>query len=214
MRKFKLLPLLTLAIVFIISSCTKEGPEGPVGATGAQGPGGTAGPAGPTGPQGATGTTNVTYSAWFSFASADWKDSTTPYFGDISRAIKSAPAVTQTVIDQGIVLAYVNLNPGVYPLPLNITNPFFSGETLQFGFVAAPSKLIFYLADLIFPDATGITFSAPIRYVVIPGSIAGGRGVNSITTTYEGYTANELKTMSYDQVAKIFNLPADGTNIR
>jgi len=118
MRNFKLLSLLTLAITFLAVSCTKEGPEGPVGATGPQGPAGAngtngtpgatgpTGPAGPTGPQGPTGpagTANVIYSSWFSEATFNpsWADTTLFGLGIISRGIKAAPGITQTILDQG-----------------------------------------------------------------------------------------------------------------
>ena len=121
MRKFRLLSLLFLAISFIAVSCTKEGPEGPAGATGAQGPagiGGTTGatgpagatgpqgPVGPTGPQGPAGTANVIYSSWFTFATADWVDSAIVNVGSAKRAIRTAPGITSTVMNQGVILSY------------------------------------------------------------------------------------------------------------
>src|SRR5450432_1953648 len=114
MRKLRLLSLLFLAISFIVVSCTKEGPEGTVGATGPQGPAGgsgatgatgpagPAGPAGSTGPTGATGTANVIYYTWAPITS--WADTTIPFVSSavVGRAIRTAPGITQAVIDQGI----------------------------------------------------------------------------------------------------------------
>jgi hypothetical protein len=212
MRKLTLLSCLSLVIAVMITSCTKEGPEGPVGASGSQGATGNAGPAGPAGPQGPQGTTTVVYSPWFAFAAADWVDSTSGAFGGISRAIRNAPAITQTILDQGVVLAYVNL-AGIQQLPVNLPSPFPDNFIVQLGTFISLSKLIFYFADPITADASGINFTGQLRYVVIPGSIAGGRGINSVTT-YEGYTEKELRAMSYEQVQQLFHIPAEGTNIR
>lgn len=186
MRKFRLLFILALA-VFTSVSCTKEGPEGPPGA----------------------GTT--TYSEWFSFAETDWADSLgVSVFGNISRANKAAPALTQEILDQGVILTYTDID-GVHLLPLNITHPLIENETLQLGAIASLSKLTFYLASLIIPDATGFAYTGPLRYVVIPGSIEAGRNT---TPVYGGFTEAQLKAMPYEQILSTFNIPANGTNIR
>lgn len=213
MRKLRLLSLYLFAISLIVAGCTKEGPEGPVGAIGAQGPPGSVGPAGPIGPAGPAGS-SVIYSAWFSLPLAQWADSTTPWLGDISRAIKAAPGVTQSVIDQGVVLVYINTAAAaapssVYPLPFNVPNPVFAGETLQVGYILAPSKIIFYLADLIFPDMTGFGLTTPFRYVIIPGTLAGGRMAGGPAI---GHNVDELKKMSYRDVQRLFSIPDNGSN--
>jgi hypothetical protein len=206
MRKLRLLAITSLSALLFVVGCTKEGPEGPAGIAGPQGAPGAPGTPGPPG-AGA-----VTYSPWFSFADADWADSTIGLFGDVSRAIRTAPGVTQAILDQGIILSYTNLD-GVHPLPLNVPNPFYPGETLQLGFVGSVGKITYFFADLVFPDATGVTYDGPIRYVLVPGTIAGGRGIDGFQT-YQGYTENELRQMTYEQVKLAFNIPDDGTNIR
>jgi hypothetical protein len=215
MRKLRLLSLYLLVIILIGASCTKEGPEGPVGATGLQGPPGNVGPIGPAGPAGPAGSSAI-YSAWFILPLTTWADSSTDWLGDISRSIKSAPSVTQTILDQGVVLAYINTatapaSNSIYPLPFNVPNPVFAGETLQVGYIMAPSKVIFYLADLIFPDMTGFGLTTPFRYVVIPGTVSGGRLASGPA---KGRTVTELKKMSYEQVKRMFNIPENGTNIQ
>jgi hypothetical protein len=214
MRKFRFLTLFLLSLLFIAVSCTKEGPEGPVGATGAQGPAGSTGPAGP---QGATGTTNVTYSAWYVTTAADWTSIGTPPYWEDYRFTRTAPAVTQAIIDNGLVLAYMKN----WPFD-NLTSVGRSPDVVQLPFLAdiffmdyydyiiqAPGSIRFlYKSQNAWTQATmtGNTY----RYIVIPGSIAGGRG----TTTYAGYSAEELKAMKYEQVAQLFKIPANGSNIR
>ncbi|HWR33084.1 MAG TPA: hypothetical protein VN451_06145, partial [Chitinophagaceae bacterium] len=140
MRKFRLLSLLALAITFIAVSCTKEGPEGPAGATGTQGPTGATGatgatgptgpqgPAGPTGPQGPPGSANVIYSSW-AFEPGNWGSDTTMLSlngGIAKRFIVAAPSLSQTILDQGVILAYMkggvtSANP--VGLPVNFSQP-------------------------------------------------------------------------------------------
>ena len=47
------------------------------------------------------------------------------------------------------------------------------------------------------------------RYVIIPGSVAGGRMVSGPAS---GHTVNELRAMSYQQIAQLFSIPPNGTN--
>lgn len=217
MRKLRLLSLLSLAITFIAISCTKEGPEGPVGASGAQGAAGVQGPAGPAGPQGPQGATNVTYSAWF-LTGAGWTATGVGPYGAQFLFDRPSTVITQVIMDQGLVLGYIKGEPNtpslssqVFQLPYLVGNGF--GFLDQYELVLnAPGNIRFlYKSD--FAWTAGSLASISFRYVVIPGSVSGGRGINSVTT-YEGYSADELKTMSYAQVASLFNIPAEGTNIR
>lgn len=223
MRKFSSLSLLFLAITFIAVSCTKEGPEGPAGATGPQGPAGIAGatgstgatgatgpqgPVGPVGPQGPAGTANVIYSSWFNFATADWADSVMTNLGTAKRAYRTAPAITQAVVDNGVVLSYLSLTttPGVGPYLLPFTIPA-SPAALIVGNIPTVGRMVFYN---VFSNATtGVALNTAysFRYVVIPGGVAGGR---SATVGNTGFTADQLKAMPYEDVARIFNLPANG----
>jgi hypothetical protein len=217
MRKFKLPSLLFITILFISVSCTKEGPEGPAGAAGAQGPAGNAGPAGPTGPQGPQGTTNVTYSPWF-LTGAGWSTTGTGVYGAVALFDRASTIITQTVMDQGLVLGFIKGEPNtpsigtqVFQLPYLIGNGF--GFLDQYELILnAPGNVRFlYKSDAPWTPAQLATIS--FRYVVIPGSVTGGRGVNS-SITYEGHTAEELKALSYNQVAALFNIPTEGSNIR
>jgi hypothetical protein len=216
MRKLRLLSLLSLTIL-IVASCTKEGPEGPVGATGATGlPGST----GATGPAGATGQTNVTYSAWFTTTAANWVDTyQAPYWALFSYP-KAAPGVTQAIMDNGIVLSYMKN----WTLLDDNFNPAKSATIVQLPYIADPDLLDFY--DFVLESVGTIRYmyksnfqtwsntelaGTSFRYVLIPGSIAGGKGTEP---RYNGFTATELKAMPYAKVAQMFNLPADGTNIQ
>ena len=229
MRKFKLLSLLSFAIVFIAFSCTKEGPEGPAGAIGAQGPVGSNGPVGPagplgptgpagttgaTGPQGPIGTANVIFSAWANEGS--WADSTMASVALPSalatRTIITAPSLSAAILDQGVILAYTrntlsNSLPIALPWLINI-----GGAVSEIGIRPALQKIIVYRYLL---NSPGTQSSGPLgagtqfRYVLIPGGIAGGRGTNSekiATINGQTYTESQLKGMSYAQVCSLLRI--------
>ena len=220
MRKFRLLSLLLLAFAFIAVNCTKEGPEGPAGATGPQGPvglggpagpagpAGPSGPAGPTGPTGPAGTANVIYSAWASFQEANWVLEN--YFGQtVRRHPITAPGVTAAMIDQGVVLVYFrgqNANqPTLLPLQFfNFIQPKWQliNNTLTVG---AIQVRFMNMNDNLDPGIFGAPTNAgnQYRYILIPGSVLGGRQAGVGGTNY---TADEVKAMPYDQICRLFNI--------
>ncbi len=214
MRKFRLLSLLLLAFAFIAVNCTKEGPEGPAGATGPQGPvglGGPAGPAGPagpngpagpTGPTGPAGTANVIYSPWV--ALGGWADTTFTSIsglGVCSRSIRTAPGVTAAIMDQGVVLCYIQTTPVVSPLPIGVVG----GHILNF--LLTSGKIFFYFNNPATGTSSGIQTSVSARYIIIPGGVAGGRTTEK-TAKINGqvYTESQLKGMSYAQVCSLLRI--------
>ena len=214
MRKLRLLSLSLLAILFITVNCTKEGPEGPVGATGPQGPPGSngvgaPGPAGANGAAGPPGTANVIYSAWFSFAATDWADTTMTNLGTSRRANKATASITQAIVDNGTVLAYFATGlPAVSSYPL----PFITSTTpaLNIAYLFAPGRIIYY-AHVVQTGggAVNVPTTYGFRYIIIPGGVAGGRMMNGPAT---GYTVEQLKAMTYEEVLNKFSIPRDGSN--
>ena len=192
-----LVPLLILTLGVLQFNCSKEGPAGPQGNPGPQGPAGAAGAAGPTGP---AGSANVIYSAWFLTGAANWDttvvDAAT--YGAFAILDKAATGVTQDIIDNGIVLAYMKGDPStglpddVFPLRYTIGPGF--GFTDHWDFVLnAPGNIRFlYKSD--FPwtatELGGISF----RYVIVPGGVAGGR-------------LREPSKMTYGEVYAAYGIP-------
>lgn len=225
MRKLPFLSLLLLAITFIVINCTKEGPEGPVGAQGPQGPAGatgasgsagtagTPGTPGATGPQGPAGTANVIYSAWFT---------PSPYilntvFGtDHWSYVKTAPGITQAILDNGAILVYGKLNgynTTVWPVNqvslLPIIVSYQQSSVFQFdtwSSLATVGNLKIDFVNSVNFYTGGISNTHQFRYVIIPGGVAGGRMANR-QSTYFGYTETQLKAMSYFEVCKALNIP-------
>jgi hypothetical protein len=219
MRKFRLLSFSLLAIILITLSCTKEGPEGPVGAQGPQGPPGNTGATGNAGINGTNGTNgtnaNVVYSAWI-LTGTGWTATGAITYGAQFLFDKATTSITQAIMDQGLVLGYIKGEPNtpsigsqVFQLPYLVGNGF--GFLDQYELVLnTPGNIRFlYKSDFAWSAAQ----LAPIsfRYIIIPGIVAGGRLMNGAPASY---TADQLKKMTYEEVATMFNIPDNGTNIR
>jgi hypothetical protein len=203
MRKLRLLSTLLFALSFVLVNCTKEGPEGPVGAIG------------PQGPSGNTGTANVIYSSWTN-EPANWGADTNMTsiaipVGNAKRFNVAAPSLSQSVLDQGTILAYYR-NVPTGNNPVSLAANFNAGGTLfEINFRAALNRIVYFYWVPANPGVavgpTSITGGATqFRYIIIPGSIAGGRGVNpGIGGT--GYTEAEIKAMPYEKVCELLQIP-------
>ena len=228
MRKFRLLSLLLLAFSFILINCTKEGPEGPAGATGAQGPAGgngpagaagaigltgPAGPAGPAGSQGPVGTANVIYSAWTNFVTGTWSGAVTEFGKTVRNYPAVAPGITQSMLDQGVVLSYIKFfNPAntPYPLPAVLNGVNTAGVSSSVFIELALGILRIKHMNITDNLDPGILSNASqYRYVLIPGGVAGGRGGSTekmADIKGQLYTESQLKAMSYSQICSLLNI--------
>jgi hypothetical protein len=207
MKRYRFLSLLLVSVSLLTISCEKEGPAGPAGPAGSAG---ATGPAGSTGPAGPAGTANVIYSAWTPFVAGDWADSTMSNLGTAKRANRVAPGLSQSVLDNGIVLAFTRFPGGVgvgpYMLPFVILS---SQPPIVLAHLPALGRVIFYNQRT---DNTGgiiVNTNYEFRYILIPGGVSGGRLMSG---NGAGYTVDQLKAMPYDQVLKKFNIPSEGSN--
>lgn len=190
------------------------GATGPGGANGATGPAGAIGATGPAGATGATGTANVIYSSWFTITLANWADTTMLLTGTVTRGIRNVTSLTQTIIDNGVILNYLrqtgNNTSGPNLLPFNCVACGTLGNPLVIAALPQPGKIIFYNA--FFNGTPGITLeNTELRYILIPGGVVGGRFTSGPAA---GYTVAQVRAMSYAQVSSIFNIPQNGTNVR
>ena len=198
MRKIRLLSILLFAFSFIIVGCTKEGPEGPVGAVG------------PQGPAGNPGTANVIFSAWTNFVTATWS-APTVFFGVTQRIYPVTTAtITPTFLDNGVLLVYYRV-PGAAP-GIAFVSPFVynyglpSGQQLRHQMRVGGFDIIHHNLTAITSDPGIIGPPNGYRYILIPGGVLGGRGVNpGVGGT--GYTEAELRAMSYERVCALLNIP-------
>jgi len=186
MKKFFL--VLIVATVFVACKKGDVGPQGPEG------------PAGPQGPQGSP---NVKYSTWFTPNAY----TLTTVFGVKNFTYeKSAPEITQPILDSGLVIVFGKLlgyTPSVWPtnqvsqLPISLTYVQ-SGSTMTdtWSALTAPQKLtIRFVNDK--NDYNVIATAHQFRYVIVPG------GVKISGRAAEG----NYQQMSYSELCTLFGIP-------
>ncbi|MGQ0738598.1 MAG: hypothetical protein ACT4OJ_06015 [Bacteroidota bacterium] len=121
------------------------------------------------------------------------------------RAIRTAPGVTQAILDNGVILSYIRFgSTGSFSiLPYIFPN----GGGGQLTFVAEVGK-IFYISYILNPQGPiGVVGTAELRYILIPGSVAGGRmAEKAAEINGQVYTESQLKAMSYQQVCALLRI--------
>ena len=169
-----------MAMFILLDACKGEkgdiGPAGPTGTNGANGATGTTGAIGATGATGATGTANVSYSDWINIT---FVGSSNNYIVNIP-----APKLTQEILDKGDVHVYWKIGSSIYYLPYSQT----LGSTTYTIFQ------IFTVGNIKLTSSYAVSSATAIRYVIIPGGIAGGRKA-------------AVDYADYDAVKKYYNLP-------
>lgn len=173
-QKTLTLGLLATALLWLGSCGGKEGPIGPVGPVGPQGT------AGQVGPQGPAGSANVIYSNWTK--AGNWLKTnqfgTDRFYFDINNVNR----LTQTVLDQGVVLVYGKLeteNNQVRQLPIRVYALFTEDNidfTLTVGKIRVWSIPVRGPSTPIIPSP-----NHEFRYVIIPGGQAGRIGYEKLT---------------------------------
>ena len=166
--KIKFTSLLVTLLFFSLSGCVKDGATGPAG-------------------QDAT----VYYSEWFypsewSGVSGDW------YFA------ASAPDLTESIVENGVILAYVWLAGDLYDAStIRPLRAFAVGA--NWSFLVHEYGSIEFTCDMVdMPATKGINF----RFVAIPGTVTALK-----STSAAGFSEQELRDMSYLEVCKLFNIP-------
>ena len=206
MKQFTLL-VPVLAATLLMLSCSKEGPEGPQGAQGNAGP---QGPQGPAGAQGPAGTANVIYSNWLSFQQSQRDTIIDGINLKVNHVV--APGLTQSIIDNGVIIMYMRFLTTVFPLPY--TGDAGSGNrpsTVSF----VPKPNVVYVTRYTHDNssgAAGIGFgSVQFRYVLIPGGTAAGRNAGEtekrVTINGTVYTGLQLKAMSFGEISALLHIP-------
>jgi len=162
--------LLVVFSALVLTGCKNEGVQGPAGLNG----------------QDAT----VYYSEWFT--PSEWSGNSGDWYFDAS-----APDLTQDIVENGVVLAYVWLAGDLYnatsvrPLPAYAVGA-------NWSFLIHEYKSIEFTSDMISkPLTTGNQF----RFIAIPGTISALKSA-SLNTKSE----QELRSMSYKEVCKLFNI--------
>lgn len=193
MKTTKKLVDLAFCITLLLASCSKTGPVGPQGP---QGTTGATGLTGATGPQGPAGSANVVYSAWFTPPVY----TVTTVFGIYNLDYtKTAPGITQAILDNGVVLTYGKLNgynPTIWPtnqvaeLPITINYQIGTSTNIDtWSAFATVGNLRINLVSSMNAYTTdgSINHTHSFRYMIIPGGVAGAR--TSPPPDYSNYGA-------------------------
>lgn len=155
--------------ILVFTSCSDKGEQGPAGLDG----------------QNAT----VYYSEWFS--PSVWSGTSGDWYFDAS-----APDLTKSMVENGVVLAYVWLAGDLYgattvrPLPEYAIGANWSFLIHQYGSIE-------FTSDMNSKPLTGHKF----RFIAIPGTIPALKSASTKNKSEE-----ELKSMSYKDVCKLFNI--------
>ena len=149
------------------------------------------GPAGPAGPD------SVINSNWIEPAS--WTGTSGDWYFDVS-----APSLTQNIVENGVVLGYTWLVGDLYNATTERPLP-------AYAVGANWSFLIYKYGDIQFDCDAAISPSVSnrFRYVAIPPSMLDLSSAKSSVSikTFRGMSESQLKSMSYDEVIKILNIP-------
>jgi len=162
------------------------------------------GDTGPTGPAGPAGSANVIYGAWVSVAA--WTGPTVvATIHEMSYNLTPA-ALTQAILDNGVVLVYMKQNtlPGeVAQLPINWP---INGFTFMFRSTVGNIKVVYHsTASPTTDPAVYVANWVSLRYILIPGGVLGTRAqeVGSTSARY----VEQLKAMSYPEACRTLGIP-------
>ncbi len=136
---------------------------------------------------------SIFYSAWLTLApTLSVLNSTDSAYEQTITAGK----LTQDVLDHGTVTCYIKFSNGT-----EVFNP------TDFGLL--PSYNLNAIDLFATSDYTGVFF----RYVIIPGTVETSSTANGVRSgTARTFSSSDIKNMTYAQVLKTFNIPADGAS--
>ncbi len=190
----KLTTILMVAVIAIMASCSKEGDVGPQGP---QGPTGANGANGLQGPKGDTGTANVIYSNWID---ANWNVTNNTTSKTMLIPIDESLISYSDLTNKAIVMMYLKQygTSSIYTMP---SAGRWSNTEYDFTFGNNSVGFKGILVNLVSTNGVALTeFQETafrgnrFRYVIIKGSILGGRLKNP-------------RNMTYDEVCAIYNIP-------
>jgi len=171
--KTKIITIYLFATLFILvfTGCKNEGEQGPAGLDGLD--------------------ATVYYSQWITPSA--WLGTSGDWYFDVN-----APDLTEDVVENGAILAYVWLAGDLYdatsvrPLPAYALDANWSFLIHEYGSIQFTSDMISR------PLTTGNKF----RFIAIPGNIETLK-----SASLKNIGGADLKSMSYKDVCKLFNIP-------
>jgi hypothetical protein len=169
--RLSVLTLLIVSAVLLLTSCGKDGRDGKDGINGTNGL-----------------DAEVYYSPWFH---PTWVGQTNDWYFDVAD-----PAISQDIVEAGVILAYVSLPGDLYPAAVRQLPAYALG--CNWDYLIPDYGQIEFMSDAsAVPGSSDYYF----RYILIPGNIP------LKSTAGIKYNADELKKMSYLEVCKKFGIP-------
>jgi len=166
--KTNVIYMLAAFITLVFAGCDKKGMQGPAG-------------------QDAT----VFYSEWVTPSA--WAGTSGDWYFDVN-----APDLTENIVENGLVMAYVWLADDLYtsnsvrPLPAYAVGANWSFLIYQYGSIEFTSDMS------LIPLTTGNKF----RFIAIPGTT-----LTLKSASLNNKSKEDLKNMPYKEVCKLFNIP-------
>tara|TARA_R110001632_G_scaffold12153_4_gene42655 strand:+ start:1449 stop:2042 length:594 start_codon:yes stop_codon:yes gene_type:complete len=182
---------LCIMAALLVSCSPEDGADGAVGPVGPQGQQGVAGADGPQGDQGETGTANVIYSDWIPSGFDD------PITDDFDQFELDVPQLNETLQNSGVILVYARKGTVIYPIPVTFFGTL--DENYNWRLLTINDDIIAVRINSTDGSNIGTPFlNGEYRYVLIPGGEPASAG--------RSYTAAEYESMTYEEVASLFNI--------
>lgn len=158
------------------------------------------------------------YSNWFTpTQNGGWLDTVINGVASQKKFNKAASGISLSILNTGLVLAYVKLNPdgaggttsSIRQLPY--ANPGSATENVTINYLGSITYAV------ISTSSPGVAVAAQssaleFRYLIIPGAVVSGRSIDQITDKFveingKVYTESQLRTIPYEQVCSLLNIP-------
>jgi hypothetical protein len=150
-----------------------------------------AGADGPQGDQGEPGTANVIYSDWIP---SGFSETIT---GNFEQFELDAPQLNETLQNSGVILVYARKGTVIYPIPVTFFGTI--DEAYNWRLLTINDDIIAVRISSTDGGNIGTPFlNGEYRYVLIPGGEPASEG--------RSYTAADYESMSYEEVASLFNI--------
>lgn len=149
---------------------------------------------GAVGPKGKDGNANVIYSKWMvakNFTDSV-SDNTNVKVGHIS-----APLITDSVLNNGVVIVYMNYGAGPFQLPYT---SFAGGKASTISFWIKPGKLMPYRFTHDNSNSVSLSTSLQYRYIIVPANM------NADSVAASGRIAAK-DYPDYEELCKAYGIP-------
>lgn len=169
--KISIIYLFITFTALVFTGCNNEGEQGPAGQDGLD--------------------ATVYYSQWITPTA--WMGTSGDWYFDVN-----APDLTEDIVENGVILAYVWLAGDIYdatavrPLPAYAVGA-------NWSFLISEYESIEFTSDMI---SKPLTAGNHFRFIAIPGNVETLK-----SASLKSVSETELRSMTYKEVCKLYNIP-------